>query len=243
VVQGKELVIVLELLKELFRVWKIVNLTLKAGNITTTMLALQNIDKQIDALADQYAKLKGASIPVSGKTDEILSALDQLIVYLNKVAYRIPRLPPVTANSAAVYALTMQEAIWARLLLTKIYSLQDDQKLPAPKMPWSRRRVMLVNQRDALIRLGMQMEGAIRRTDEDIVESGRAEDAIRRAAWDPIITPEEQVMLNDDWTSWANTEREAREWKARFSGVLEFTKKNIEALSQIIEAGDRKQKK
>jgi hypothetical protein len=49
-------------------------------------------------------------------------------------------------------------------------------------------------------------------------------------------------MLNDDWTTWANTEREALECKARFSGELEFTKKNIEALSQIIEAGDRKQK-
>ena len=47
------------------------------------------------------------------------------------------------------------------------------------------------------------------------------------------------VMLNDDWTNWINTEREARDWKARFGILLQAAKKNIEGLSQIIEAGDR----
>jgi hypothetical protein len=46
-------------------------------------------------------------------------------------------------------------------------------------------------------------------------------------------------MLNDDWTNWVDTEREARDWKVRFGVLLQAAKKNIEALSQIIEADDR----
>ena len=46
----------------------------------------------------------------------------------------------------------------------------------------------------------------------------------------------------DDWTNWVTTEKDAREWKARFAIVLDVAKKNIEALSQIIKAGDLKEK-
>jgi hypothetical protein len=103
---------------------------------------------------------------------------------------------------------------------------------------------MLVNQGDALIRLGIQMEGAIRRTDQEIVDAVAAEGAVLKAAWDPIVTKEELVMLNDDWTigQIGSTLKDAREWKARFAVVLDVAKKNIEALSQIIKAGDLKEK-
>jgi hypothetical protein len=43
-------------------------------------------------------------------------------------------------------------------------------------------------------------------------------------------------MLNDDWTNWVDTEKEARDWKARFGVLLRAAEKNIEAPSQIIEA-------
>jgi hypothetical protein len=178
-----------------------------------------------------------------GTIGEVREALDQMMGYLNGVAwYRHKFLIMPTGNSAMAYSLDMAEAAWARQSLSRIYWLQNDDKLPAPKMPWSRRRTMLVNQRDALIRLGIQMEGAIRRTDQEIVDAVAAEGAVLKAAWDPIVTKEELVMLNDDWTNWVNTEKDAREWKARFAVVLDVAKKNIEALSQIIKAGDLKEK-
>jgi hypothetical protein len=136
-----------------------------------------------------------------GTIGEVRAALDQMMGYLNGVAWHTHKfLIMPTDNSAMAYSLDTAEAAWARQSLSRIYWLQNDDKLPAPKMPWSRRRTMLVNQGDALIRLGIQMEGAIRRTDQEIVDAVAAEGAILKAAWHPIVTKEELVMLNDDWT-------------------------------------------
>ena len=126
----------LEVLAELWRLRQIISLSITGAKVTSTILALQNVDHQIDALVDKYAKVKLVRSLGIDKTDEIRNPLDQIIAYLNNIAWhthKIAILP--TANSAMAYSLEMGEANWARLLLVKIYSLQADDKLPSPKMP------------------------------------------------------------------------------------------------------------
>lgn len=233
----------IEALVELWRYRQLISLTLIGAKTTATLLAIQNADQQIDRLVDEYRKVKQLARVGIDKTEEVRSAVDAIIAFLNGTAWsthKVAILP--TANSALGYSLEMAEAQLARMELVKIYSLQADEKLPPDKVPWSRRRARLVNQRDALVRLALQLESAIRRTDRNIIEAQAAEEAIRQAAVDPIITKEEVTLLNDDWTEWVNTEGEAQEWKTRFEGALRVTKRTVEVLSKMIEAGDGAEK-
>jgi hypothetical protein len=48
----------LEILRELWRCRQLIALSITGAKVSTTMLALQNIDQQVDALVDKYAKAK-----------------------------------------------------------------------------------------------------------------------------------------------------------------------------------------
>jgi len=231
-------------LEELWRFAKQIPFLIKVASVSSTTAALNSVHDQIGVMADSFAKVRKSPFSASRARDEsdIRASVDKMIAFLNGIAWHTHRkIPPLGARGGAVYSLEMAEAALARQELSRIYWLQNDDKLPYT-VTWRERRASLASQRDALTRFGIQLEGAIRRTDEEIVNARAAEDAVRKAASDPIITKEELVMLNDDWTNWANTESEAREWKARFTGALQVAKKQIETLSKVIDDGDGRSK-
>src|SRR5262249_44883890 len=119
---------------------------------------------------------------------------------------------------------------------------QNNDQLPPDPLPWSRRRLIYVNQRDAMIRLAIMMENAARHMNDDITAAEAAKRAVRAAASDPAITKEELVMLDDDYKEWDTSEDEAHRWQDGFNEVARRAKKTAELFAAMIEAGDNAEK-
>jgi hypothetical protein len=215
---------------DIWRLWKDVPQWASLGKEAIKTAVLTDVDDQVNALSAQWTSKQN--------TDEIRTSVEKLREYLISIA--TPHLGKMPTKSTSIDNLArFSQAVWARNELIKIYSLQDDGKLPPDPVPWSRRRQIFVNMRDALIKLRFQMESAMRLTVQDIVEAEAAEESIRRAAHDPFITQEELTMLDQDWKNWIKTDQDLSEWKRAFWDVARAARDSADAFSKIIDAGDR----
>jgi len=224
---------------DIWRVWKDVPQWVTLGKETIKVAVLTDVDRQVDALATEYAKAKIAPQWIGrASVDEIRASVDKLRDYL--IGLSSPNLGRFPTKSTTIDNLSkFAQATWARNELIKIYSLQDDGKLPPDPVPWSRRRSVFVKMRNAVIQLGFQMESAMRQIDREIAEAEGAEESIRGVGHDPFITQEELTMLEQDWKDWIKTEQEARDWRRVFQNVARASRDAAEAYSKIIDAGDR----